>query len=620
MQTKLPFILSIVVIMNFIQGCSSTSGDWVKASSANTLSSYQQFLAEHSDSQYTYSAKVRIRKLRWESAKEKNTIESYKDFLHDFPEGTYSDEAKERLEENEWFITKSEANITSLRSFIRRYPDSRYKDDAQQMIDRILEESMIQAVSDGDAEKIRNLIRNGANTDITDDKGTPLLSISIEKGEPDVFDALLLGKPNLERTGENARTPLHMAAKFGRIREVRILLQEGAHVASYDVSLNTPLILAAVNDHAEVIKLLLDHGADIDKTNRHNLSALMLAADRGYKDVVKLLLEYGANVYLTAGREEYTAKDLALLGDHKDIAQLIGRYMLHDLAAKDDIKGMSWLVKQGVKLDITNNDGETALHVAAERNQTKAVKFLLDKGLPVDVLSRDKLTPLQSAIHSGATQAAELLLQRKAKRNLPFKDGTSMLQYSANIGDLETVEMLVRHGFNLNEIKLPNANHQVLGVYWDGYQKYLQLIKHTSWKRDNKRIIGSMYYIFDNVFKVERKKGSVTHIVALTANKEQSEVICSKCELSVSGGIIEIANNGKKIKRTEFSDIILPDNRNVLAGWLVSYDHKFGVSNLGNVTSILKKPLRLGGSKRSLAKNKTLTLFAIKNGELNQVP
>jgi ankyrin repeat protein len=81
----------------------------------------------------------------------------------------------------------------------------------------------------GDAERVKELLKKGANPNIKNEKG---------------------------------RTPLHAAAYKGHVEVARLLLEHGADPNTQDKDGNTPLHWAAYKGHVDVARLLLEHGAD----------------------------------------------------------------------------------------------------------------------------------------------------------------------------------------------------------------------------------------------------------------------------------------------------------------------------------------------------------------------
>jgi ankyrin repeat protein len=61
-------------------------------------------------------------------------------------------------------------------------------------------------------------------------------------------------------------TPLHEAARAGRVEAAKMLIAQGADVSSVDNKMATPMHLAARSkcpESGEVIKLFMDAGADV---------------------------------------------------------------------------------------------------------------------------------------------------------------------------------------------------------------------------------------------------------------------------------------------------------------------------------------------------------------------
>jgi ankyrin repeat protein len=121
---------------------------------------------------------------------------------------------------------------------------------------------LAKAAAEGDVEKMRELIANGADVD------------------------------------ENIRygiTALMLSAELHNVDAVKVLLDAGADVNRQDNDVReTALIIASMNGYADIVKLLLKRGADMGKKREGGYTALMLAARNGHKEVVRILKEAGA--------------------------------------------------------------------------------------------------------------------------------------------------------------------------------------------------------------------------------------------------------------------------------------------------------------------------------------
>ncbi|WP_250294643.1 ankyrin repeat domain-containing protein [Wolbachia endosymbiont of Oedothorax gibbosus] len=103
---------------------------------------------------------------------------------------------------------------------------------------------------------------------------------------------------DVNAVNKNDRTPLHLAAKYGREGMVEMLLNEEAKVDVVDNRGRTPLHLAAqYNEKKEIVEMLLNKGAKVDIADSRGRTPLHLAAVNGHKDVVEALLKAnGINV------------------------------------------------------------------------------------------------------------------------------------------------------------------------------------------------------------------------------------------------------------------------------------------------------------------------------------
>ncbi len=85
-----------------VAGCSREQGDWRSAQAADTVESYNQFLAQHPDSQLAGQARERVAQLTeeadWQKAATTDSLETYQQFLARHPNGKWSKEARIRIE------------------------------------------------------------------------------------------------------------------------------------------------------------------------------------------------------------------------------------------------------------------------------------------------------------------------------------------------------------------------------------------------------------------------------------------------------------------------------------------------------------------------------------------
>lgn len=141
-------------------------------------------------------------------------------------------------------------------------------------------------------ETIRYL-DDGINPNIKNDRGYPLLLVSMERRRDDMTN-LLINHPQIDlfacnEYGDNA---LHYAVDNNRIDLVKLLLNKGLDVNKKGQGGDTPLHNAVVYNRLSMVKLLLDHGADLSITNDHNQTPLDIAVEEEYSKIVDYITSY----------------------------------------------------------------------------------------------------------------------------------------------------------------------------------------------------------------------------------------------------------------------------------------------------------------------------------------
>lgn len=210
-----------------------------------------------------------------------------------------------------------------------------------------------------------NLIRQGNTTEIAaaveadasvarsrDAQGVSALMWSIYTGQTVIRDFLLSGLDDLDvfeaaaagncerlhaclkedalrarAASPDGWTPLHLAAAFGGLAPVVMLLEHGAHVHQYshNAQKNQPLhACIALNNSAEVAELLIDAGADVNATQVGGFTPLHSAAAAGKRGLIVLLIEHGAKVDCLCAQGKSPA-DYARERGHTDIEALLNK-------------------------------------------------------------------------------------------------------------------------------------------------------------------------------------------------------------------------------------------------------------------------------------------------------
>ena len=118
---------------------------------------------------------------------------------------------------------------------------------------------------------------------------------------------------------------LHEAAKWGNLKRVRFLVEQGADKDEGDSLDYTPLLWASCKGHFDVVQYLVEQGASLDKAVRAGCTPLIGAACNGHLDIARFLLEQGADRD-KACNNGYTPLHCAAANGHLDIAMLLMSY------------------------------------------------------------------------------------------------------------------------------------------------------------------------------------------------------------------------------------------------------------------------------------------------------
>ncbi|XP_045850552.1 ankyrin repeat and SOCS box protein 12 [Meles meles] len=95
-------------------------------------------------------------------------------------------------------------------------------------------------------------------------------------------------------------TPMHLAASYGHLRCLQVLLAHGADVDSLDVKAQTPLFTAVSHGHLDCVRVLLEAGACPGGSIYNNCSPVLTAARDGAAAILQELLGHGAEANVKA--------------------------------------------------------------------------------------------------------------------------------------------------------------------------------------------------------------------------------------------------------------------------------------------------------------------------------
>jgi ankyrin repeat protein len=194
--------------------------------------------------------------------------------------------------------------------------------------------------------------------------------------------------------------PLSVAATFGRLDVVKVLLGAGAN--TYE-SMGEAICYAARFKHTKVLEVLIEAGGNPytgQSKPSSGGSALRIAISRGRDDIVSMLLNSGADV--NGGDWQRWGSPI----------QAAATNMMWGTVEK--------LIDAGANVDLpgVDNSTGTALYSAAYRGHDDMVQMLFDAGANVDILGGFYGSAIQAASYRGHYNIVALLIQSGANVNV----------------------------------------------------------------------------------------------------------------------------------------------------------------------------------------------------------
>jgi ankyrin repeat protein len=282
---------------------------------------------------------------------------------------------------------------------------------------------------------------------------------------------------DVNQTDLSGYTPLHIAVKWERIDDIKLLIEKGADVNQTDIQGKTPLHIAAINGYIEVVEYLIKHAASVNPTDLCGYTPLDCAAGSGRIDIAEFLIDSGANVnpesencdtplhmaaHATSAKESLEmTKFLIDKGANVNRADFSGKTPLHIAPINGYIEVVEYLIDNDADVNQVAANGKTPLYFAVKWRRIDVIKLLIEKGADVNdkissYISRtndNDETLLQAALKKGYVEVVKFLIKNGADVNLADRDGNTPLRIAAENGYVEIVALLIEICFEQeNEI------------------------------------------------------------------------------------------------------------------------------------------------------------------------
>jgi ankyrin repeat protein len=236
-------------------------------------------------------------------------------------------------------------------------------------------------------------------------------------------------------------TPLHAAALFGTLDELRSRLDAGDDPNHRLPGSGLTPLMCAVSDPARV-RLLLERGARPDARSRGGHSALLLAAGyAGGFEAVEVLLGRGADPGAKSMEGRTPIQAAAESGDPATVELLLasGAQLEEGLPDLTPLLIASYQRDDALVQRLAARGADTdlgSIRMAAMDGSERMVRTLLEVGAPADEADEEGMTALAWAAASdpGHTEIVEALLAAGADPNARAFDGRSPLALAEGYG------------------------------------------------------------------------------------------------------------------------------------------------------------------------------------------
>jgi ankyrin repeat protein len=293
--------------------------------------------------------------------------------------------------------------------------------------------ALIEAVRSGSIDRIRAVLKSGADVNASQGDGATALHWAAHKDDVAAADLLIRAGAAVDAANDLGATPLWLASLNGSARMVARLLEAGAGPNVSLASGETPLMAAARSGSVEAVQRLIAKGADVNARERlKGQTALMWAVEQRHARVARALLISGADVDARSSvwhQLENTAGNTNATGDFEMAHG--GSTALLFAARQGDVDTATVLLEAGGKVNDTDAAGTSALVVAAHSNHTALSSFLLARGADPNAAGAG-YTALHAAVLRGNLELVKALLAKGADPNALVTHGTPGRRLSAD--------------------------------------------------------------------------------------------------------------------------------------------------------------------------------------------
>lgn len=195
-----------------------------------------------------------------------------------------------RIERPDYRMLAAIACLTAALAFLMCLPAGPVK--AQTILG--LDDPMIEAIQDGNLDRVKSLVIQGGNPSITSVDGMNGIGIAARNGDYAMLDYLIQVDVPVNNSDDIGNTPLHWITEDGDYDIAGYLLDNGANVNVTNRNGMTPVMIATREGFVDLVDLYIDHGADLGVRDYTGRSVLDWARGSRAPGLEQLLIDAGA--------------------------------------------------------------------------------------------------------------------------------------------------------------------------------------------------------------------------------------------------------------------------------------------------------------------------------------
>lgn len=416
--------------------------------------------------------------------------------------------------------------------------------------------ALINACSSGRSEVVEFLLKQEGLKQIYPLGKTPLwCAAAYSKDVKTVETLLAFDKSIIDQTDDNGHSPINVAAMYGQVDIVQLLIKEGANFNEPNERGFTTLYYACCDNQIEIVKVLLQQDNIIINwpIKDYGANPINVAASLGFSEIVELLIEK-----IKVTKEPLLSADHALLfACQQDQKLQINDYLLSNGFSihKADVSGMTpliyavteqqkgaviWALQNGADVNQGDKNDNTPLHYACTKGFLEIAKILLERGSDCSLFNKFDRTPLHMACEENQVQVCEWLLENKADMHAAAHDYTALvIACSAKNPDL--IELLLKKNVNVNQQTVKSGNTALHILCLSGE---LALVKKLI---DNKANINLANYNGETPLHIACERAILAYQVAIEKGEEIKHQVFIKTLLKLGADLQHNNSEGKTV-------------------------------------------------------------------------